>query len=112
MNDYIMIEIAFKSKKEVDKSVNVLLDNKLVASSQVFTSESTWNYKGKRTSRKEFILLLKTKKELINDIYNVIKDIHSYEVFEFAIFNLSSPSKEYLDWINDETKLHNQIYTL
>mgnify|MGYP004516212459 CR=1 FL=1 len=112
MNYYIMIEIAFKSKKEVDKSVNVLLDNKLVASSQVFTSESTWNYKGKRTSRKEFILLLKTKKELINDIYNVIKDIHSYEVFEFAIFNLSSPSKEYLDWINDETKLHNQIYTL
>ena len=41
MNDYIMIEIAFKCKKEVDKSVNVLLDNKLVASSQVFTSEST-----------------------------------------------------------------------
>lgn len=112
MNDYIMIEIAFKSKKEVDESVKVLLDNKLVANSQVLTSESTWNYKGKRTSRKEFILLLKTKKELINDIYNVIKDIHSYEVFEFAIFNLSSPSKEYLDWINDETKLHNQIYTL
>lgn len=112
MNDYIMIEIAFKSKKEVDKSVNVLLDNKLVASSQVFTSESTWNYKGKRTSRKEFILLLKTKKELINVIYNVIKDIHSYEVFEFAIFNLSSPSRKYLDWINDETKSNKQIYTL
>ena len=112
MNNYIMIEIAFGSKKEVDESVKVLLDNKLVASTQVFTSESTWNYKGKRTSRKEFILLLKTKKELINDIYNVIKDIHSYEVFEFAIFNLSSPSKEYLDWINDETKSNKQTYTL
>lgn len=73
MNDYIMIEIAFGSKKEVDESVNILLDNKLVASTQVFTSESTWNYKGKRTNKKEYILLLKTKEELINDIYNVIK---------------------------------------
>lgn len=112
MNNYIIIEIAFGSKKEVDESVKVLLDNKLVASSQVLTSNSTWNYKGKRTSKKEYILLLKTKKELINDIYNVIKDIHSYEVFEFAIFNLSSPSREYLDWINDETKSNKQTYTL
>ena len=112
MNNYIMIEIAFGSKKEVDESVKVLLDNKLVASTQVFTSESTWNYKGKRTNKKEFILLLKTKEELINDIYNVIKDIHSYEVFEFAIFNLSSPSKEYLDWINDDTESRANIITL
>ncbi len=41
MNNYIMIEIAFGSKKEVDESVKVLLDNKLVASSQVLTSNST-----------------------------------------------------------------------
>lgn len=112
MNDYIMIEIAFNSKKEVDESVNVLLDNKLVASSQVLTSNSTWNYKGKRTNKKEYILLLKTKKELINDVYNIIKSIHSYKVFEFAIFNLSSPSREYLDWINDETKSNKQTYIL
>lgn len=112
MNDYIMIEIAFSKKNEVNSVVDTLLDNKMIASAQVLTSDSFWNYKGRRTSRKEYLLLLKTRRMFTNDIYKVVKDIHSYETFEFAIFNLSSTSKEYLDWINDETESRANIITL
>ena len=35
-----------------------------------------------------------------NDIYNIIKFIHSYECFEFAIYDISSINKEYLKWID------------
>ena len=47
---------------------------------------------------------MKTKESLVNEVYKVIKEIHSYEVFEYAVFLLTSPSKDYLDWIDKETK--------
>lgn len=104
MKDFCMIETAFDNKEELEKVVDVLLDNKLVASCQVIESNSTWNWNNKKESEKEYLLLMKTKKSLLNKIYEVIKSIHSYECFEFAIFDLTSINDNYLNWINKETK--------
>lgn len=101
---YVMIEVAFNNKKEVNLTEEKLLKEKLVASLQVITSDSSWNYNGELESDKEYLVFMKTKESLINEIYKVIKDIHSYEVFEFAIFPLTSPSNDYLKWIEEETK--------
>ena len=46
---------------------------------------------------------MKTQFYLQNKIYNVIKNIHSYECFEFAVFKLSSCNEDYLNWIELET---------
>lgn len=37
-----------------------------------------------------------------NDIYNVIKNIHSYECFEFAVYEINSINNDYLKWIDKE----------
>ena len=47
---------------------------------------------------------MKTKCSLVEEIYEVIKQVHSYDCFEFAIFELTSCNQEYLNWIKDETK--------
>ena len=101
---YVMIEVAFNSEEEVKLIKERLLKEKLVASLQVIVSDSTWNYKGELESDKEYLVFMKTKESLVNEVYEVIKEIHSYEVFEYAIFPLASPSKDYLDWIDKETK--------
>lgn len=101
---YVMIEVAFNNKKEVNLTEEKLLKEKLVASLQVLTSDSIWNYNGELESDKEYLVFMKTKESLINEVYKVIKEIHSYEVFEFAIFPLTSPSNDYLKWIEEETK--------
>ena len=99
-----MIEVAFNSEEEVKLIKERLLKEKLVASLQVIISDSSWNYKGEREGDKEYLVFMKTKESLINEVYEVIKEIHSYEVFEYAVFPLTSPSKDYLDWIDKETK--------
>ena len=104
MNDFCMIESAFENKKELNKVVDKLLSDKLVSSCQVINSESTWNWKHERESAQEFLLLMKTRKVYAKEIYEVIKSIHSYECFEFAIFDLTSENKNYLNWIKEETK--------
>lgn len=101
---YVMIEVAFNSEEEVKLIKERLLKEKLVASLQVIISDSSWNYKGELESDKEYLVFMKTKESLVNEVYEVIKEIHSYEVFEYAVFPLTSPSKDYLDWIDKETK--------
>ena len=101
---YVMIEVAFNNKREVNLTEEKLLKEKLVASLQVLTSDSIWNYNGDLESDKEYLVFMKTKESLINEVYKVIKEIHSYEVFEFAVFPLTSPSNDYLKWIEEETK--------
>lgn len=101
---YVMIEVAFNSEEEVKLIKERLLKEKLVASLQVITSDSSWNYKGEREDDKEYLVFMKTKESLVNEVYKVIKEIHSYEVFEYGVFPLTSLSKDYLEWIDKETK--------
>ena len=103
MNDYCMIESAFDNKEELNNVINELLDKKLVASCHVIESESTWNWKNERENAKEYLLKMKTKKRYSNRIFDVIRTVHSYECFEFAIYDISSTNKEYLNWIDEET---------
>ena len=98
-----MIETAFDNIDEAKQVVSKLLDKKLVASCQVIESNSKWNWKFKLEESKEFLVLMKTKKSLQEKIYNVIREIHSYDCFEFAVFDLTSCNKEYLNWIEEET---------
>ena len=101
---YCMIECAFQNIDEIKNASKVLLDNKLVASTQIIESQSAWNWQNEREEKKEYLLIMKTKKTLIKDIYKEIRNIHSYECFELAIFDLQSPNEEYLNWIDETTK--------
>lgn len=100
---YCMIETAFDNKEEAEKTIKTLLEKKLVASCQIVESESKWNWKNEYEESKEYLVFMKTKISLQKDIYDTIRKIHSYECFEFAVFNLDSYSEDYLKWIEDET---------
>lgn len=100
---YCMIETAFDNKEEAEKTIKTLLEKKLVASCQIVESESKWNWKKEYEESKEYLVFMKTKISLQKEIYDTIRKIHSYECFEFAVFNLDSYSEDYLKWIEDET---------
>ena len=53
MSKYCMIEIAFNNKEEINKAINVLLSKRLVASTHIIDSNSSWNWKNERESDKE-----------------------------------------------------------
>lgn len=98
MSEYCMIETAFDDKKELQQVVDDLLNSKLVA------SDSKWCWKNGLENSKEYLIFMKTKRDLAKEIFETIKKFHSYECFEFAIFELESCNDEYLKWIDEETK--------
>lgn len=103
MSKYCMIEIAFDNMDEVKKVVDILLSERFVASAHIIESNSSWNWKDKRENAKEFLLQLKTRTENQKNIYEIVKNIHSYECFEFAVYELNSINVDYLKWIDEET---------
>ena len=104
MSNYCMIETAFDDKDELEKVVDELLNKKLVASCHIIESESSWNWNSEREEAKEFLLQMKTNKKYQQEIFSVISEIHSYECFEFAVYDIESVNQEYLKWIDEETK--------
>ena len=101
---YCMIETAFDNQEELNKVVDEILKNKIVGSCQIVESNSKWNWENTLEESKEYLLFMKTKKTLVNEIYDTIKNFHSYKCFEFAIFDLNSCNEDYLNWIETETK--------
>ena len=101
--EYCMIEIAFSDEDELNAVVDMLLDKRLVSGCQVVNSNSKWRLNGEIEKSLEYLLFVKTEKSLISKIYEVVKKIHSYECFEFAVFDMSSCNHDYLRWIDRET---------
>ena len=104
MNKYCMIETASDKKDEIVRIAKRLLDEKIAASCHIIESESSWNWHNERESAKEYLLQIKTKKTCQKEIYEVIKTIHSYDCFEFAVYDFSTINNDYLNWIEGEIK--------
>ena len=104
MNKYLQVICTFDSEEEANKVINKLLDERLVSCCQMNEITSTYHWNGNREHGQEFQVCMKTKEELYNDIEKIIKENHSYEVPEIIAYQISHGSKEYLNWIEEETK--------
>lgn len=101
---YCMVEIAFDKQEEVTKTANELLERHLISGCQVVNSSSKWRWNGEIEMSDEYLMLIKTKRELLKEIYDIVRSIHSYECFEYAVFDMTSINEDYLNWIDRETK--------
>jgi len=98
MSKYCMIETAFNKKEELEEAIKILLKEKLVSSCQVIESNSKWNWKNEYEESKEYLVFMKTKKSLQEEVYNTIKRIHSYacntavhiNIADIEIFDIST----------------------
>lgn len=104
MSQYIMITTTFDSKDEADKLMDLLLQQRLVSCCQLSNITSSYHWKGKIEKNEEFLLQMKTKKELYKEIEKVILDNHSYEVPQLVAYDIVEGYSEYLKWIKNETK--------
>ncbi len=86
------------NKKNASKLANLLLKDKLIPCITFKNIESHFWWEGNINQSKEVQLMIKCRKENINDICNKINQWHSYEVPEILCFNVST-SKNYYDWV-------------
>ncbi|KAL4498507.1 hypothetical protein ABPG72_019625 [Tetrahymena utriculariae] len=85
-------------EKKLAACVNILGQGE----SSVITSVYFWD--SKVNTDPEYLLIIKSRTELLQEIVDEIKKIHTYKVPEIIGTPIFGGSKAYLDWVFENTK--------
>ena len=94
-----LIITAESDKKNASKLANLLLGEKLIPCVSLKNIESYFWWEGNINQLKEVQLIIKCKKENVNNVCNKIVECHSYEIPEIIYFRVSA-NKNYHHWVN------------
>ena len=105
MTDKVVILVTAASRPECRKIAHHLVEAKLAACVNITqTVESVYRWEGKVTAEKEFVLLIKSNRELFPEIKAEISKIHSYHTPEIICLPIIDGSRNYLQWVGDSVK--------
>ena len=86
-------------RRNASKLANLLLREKLVPCITLKDIESFFWWEGNINQSKEVQLMIKCRKENVNNVCNKIAEWHSYEIPEIIYFRVSA-KKNYHHWVN------------
>ena len=104
MDKYIIVTTLCNKEEIANKIIDTLLEKRLVAGTQISKVHSKYWWNNKLEECDEYKLEFRTKESLYNEIENEIKKIHDYKVAEISYYKINSINKDFLDWIDKETK--------
>src|SRR5580693_4811056 len=106
MTDKILVLVTCGSRREARKIARALVGQRLAAcvSEIGVPVASTYRWKGKVESAKEFLLLIKTSKRRFAALRDAVREMHSYDVPEIIALPIAAGSRSYLDWIEESVK--------
>ncbi|MBI5043505.1 MAG: divalent-cation tolerance protein CutA [Nitrospirae bacterium] len=92
---------------EARKIGNTLVEEKLIACANIIPQvESIFYWQDKVCNEKEALMIIKTRKKLIDKIIKRVKSLHSYTVPEVIALPIIKGSKDYIKWVKEVTKGH------
>ena len=105
MTDKIVILVTASNLRESKKMARHLVEERLAACVNISAPiQSLYRWKGKVNEDKEFLLLIKTSRELFEEIKAAVLKLHSYTTPEIVCLPIVDGSPDYLQWITDSVK--------
>ncbi len=104
MTQYCLVYITTKDEKEARKIGSVLVSEKLAAGVNIHPIKSIFWWQGKINQENEVAMLAKTKAELVDELTNRVKELHSYEVPCIVCLPIDRGYPDFLEWISQSTK--------
>ena len=102
---YIMVITTCPDMPAAEKIAGELVDKCLAACVQVIPGvKSFFRWQGEVDNAAEYLLLIKTVAEKYTEIEGIITALHSYEVPEIIAVPVTTGLRDYLTWIDDNTK--------
>ena len=92
------------TQEEARKIAYALVERRLAACVNLVPHlESVYRWQDKVESAQEWLLLIKTQADLFERVRDAVKELHSYDLPECLMLEVDAGSKEYLDWIANNT---------
>jgi periplasmic divalent cation tolerance protein len=101
---YLIVLTTVPDTGTAEHLATVLLDRRLAACVNLMPEmRSYYNWEGKRESAAEHLLLIKTRRELYEELEAAIASAHPYELPEIIALPLETGLAGYLRWIDGNT---------
>ncbi len=101
----IIVLVTASSKQEAERIAQGLLEQKLIACANIVGPVSShFHWDGKVERAEEFLLLLKSRQDLFDELALKVKELHSYEVPEVVALPVVAGLDVYLRWLGGSLK--------
>ena len=104
LSGYCVILTTVSSEDDADRISNDLITDKLAGCVQIQEIISRYSWNGVVHKEKEWLLLIKTRRSLYQDIKAYILQSHPYEVPELLMIPVEAGLESYLNWIHAQTE--------
>lgn len=105
MTDKIVVLVTTANLRESTKIARQLVEAKLAACVNITQPiRSIYRWQGKMADEKEFLLIIKSTRELFPEIKAAVSKIHGYQTPEIICLPIIEGSENYLQWLSDSVK--------
>ncbi|MCL0077766.1 divalent-cation tolerance protein CutA [Peptococcaceae bacterium] len=103
MEEYIQVFTTTEKEEDAKKIAKTIVEERLAACVQILGPiTSTYWWEESIETSKEWLLFIKSKKSMYEELEKAIKSIHPYQVPEIIAVPVTAGSKDYLGWLKKE----------
>ena len=105
MSERLVVLITAGSQEEADRIAQALVGEMLAACVNIVPGvTSVYRWEGEVQRDQEWLLVVKSRREALDDLVQRVQALHSYDVPEVIAWPLSGGSEDYLQWIDGEVR--------
>lgn len=105
MEEYIQVITTTEKKEDAERIAKALVEKRLAGCVQIMGPiTSTYWWKENIEKVDEWLCLIKSGKDLFEELEKSIKEIHPYETPEIIAMPIIAGSKDYMKWLSNELK--------
>lgn len=101
MSDALVVLITAGSEEEAERIASTLVNELLAACVSVVPGiTSVYRWEGEVKRDREWLLVVKTQRDVLNDLVGRVQALHSYDVPEVIALPIVGGSEPYLRWLD------------
>ena len=105
MTDKIVVLSTCATEADAERMARALVDGRLAACVNVVSGvRSFYRWKGAIQSGEEFLLIIKTSRDLFDALRAEMEKLHPYEVPELLALPVVAGAEDYLSWLQSNLR--------
>jgi periplasmic divalent cation tolerance protein len=100
MNEFVLILVTTSGQREAEEIAMKLINSGLSPCINMITScTSVYQWKGEVRTDQEVLMLIKSKRDLFDEVQSLVEKAHSYDVPEIIAVGLGCISEKYAGFL-------------
>ena len=105
MTDAVVVYVTAGSEPEAERLAKIVLEARRAACVNIVGPiRSLYRWDNRLQDEREWLLILKTQRDQVAAISELIQAVHSYELPEIIALPLTQGNRTYLNWIGANTQ--------